>query len=158
MINYFPFSTFCYFKQPNITNETNDEFTLNVIEENLSSIAKKENLKLSNQLGGLKETEEILFKSSTDTKKLFSITKLSDYNLEDCYDLGNLLKYSSNGFFISNNTKYIDDNLGEVISYNNMHEYARQLFYSPEEIGILLFSFNVKFSSIFIFCPQSFFI
>ena len=137
MINYFPFSTFCYFKQPNITNETNDEFTLNVIEENLSSIAKKENLKLSNQLGGLKETEEILFKSSTDTKKLFSITKLSDYNLEDCYDLGNLLKYSSNGFFISNNTKYIDDNLGEVISYNNMHEYARQLFYSPEEIGIL---------------------
>ncbi len=33
--------------------------------------------------------------------------------------------------------KYIDDSLNEIVSYNCMHEYARQLFYSPEEIGIL---------------------
>ena len=137
MINYFPFSTFCLFKQKNIINENSDEYILNVIEDNLSSVAKKENLKLSNQLEGLKETEQIIFKSSTDSKKLFSIIKLSDYNLEDCCDLGNLLKFSSNGFFINDNMKYIDDSLNGIVSYNCMHEYARQLFYSPEEIGML---------------------
>ena len=137
MINYFPFSTFCLFKQKNSMNENSEEYTLNVIEDNFSSIAKKENLKLSNQLDGLNETEQIIFKSSTDTKKIFSIIKLSDYNLEDSCNLGNLLKFSSNGFFISDNTSYIDDGLNEIISYNCMHEYARQLFYSPEEIGIL---------------------
>ena len=137
MINYFPFSTFCLFKQKDLINENSEEYILNVIEDDLSSISKKENLKLSNQLVGVKETEQIIFKSSTDTKKLFSIIKLSDYNLEDCCDLGNLLKFSSNGFYISDNTKYIDDSLNEIISYNCMHEYARQLFYSPEEIGML---------------------
>ena len=36
MINYFPFSTFCLFKQKNIINENSDEYILNVIEDNLS--------------------------------------------------------------------------------------------------------------------------
>ena len=137
MINYFPFSTFCLFKQKNIMNENNEEYILNVIDDNLSSIAKKENLKLSNQYNGLTETEQTIFKSSTNSKKIFSIIKISDYNLEDCCDLGNLLKFSSNGFYISDNTSYIDDGLNETVSYNCMHEYAKQLFYSPEEIGIL---------------------
>ena len=53
---------------------------------------------------------------------------LSDYNLEDVCDLGNLLKYSSNGFYISDNTKYIDDTMSEVMTYNCMDEYSRQLF------------------------------
>ena len=153
MIYYFPFSTFCYYKKNNflINDNNNDdnnndinnninynnEYILEVIEDNISSIAQKENLKLSNKLNGLKEKEEMIFKSSTDNKKIFSIIKLSDYNLEDICDLGNLLKYSSNGFYISDNTKYIDDTLSEVVTYNCMDEYSRQLFYSPEEFGIL---------------------
>ena len=137
MIRYFPFSTFCYYKQRNVINENSEEYILNVIEDNLSTIAKKENIKLINKFDDLKESEELIFKSSTENKKIFSIIKLSDYNLEDVCDLGNLLKYSSNGFYISDNTKYIDDTMGEVVTYNCMDEYSRQLFYSPEEIGIL---------------------
>ena len=134
MICYFPFSTFCYYK---IMNENSEKYILNVIEDNLSTIAKKENIKLMNKFDDLKENEEIIFESSTGNKKIFSIIKLSDYNLEDVCDLGNLLKYSSNGFYISDNTKYIDDTMSEVMTYNCMDEYSRQLFYSPEEIGIL---------------------
>ena len=137
MIRYFPFSTFCYYKQRNVINENSEEYILNVIEDNLSTIAKKENIKLINKFDDLKESEELIFKSSTENKKIFSIIKLSDYNLEDVCDLGNLLKYSSNGFYISDNTKYIDDTMGDVVTYNCMDEYSRQLFYSPEEIGIL---------------------
>ena len=151
MIYYFPFTTFCYYKKSNLINDNNNninnninnindynnEDILKVIEDNMSSIAQKENLKLSNKLKGLKENEEIIFKSNTDTKKIFSIIKLSDYNLEDICNLGNLLKYSSNGFYISDNTKYIDDTLNGVVTYNCMDEYSRQLFYSPEEFGIL---------------------
>ena len=137
MVCYFPFSTFCYYKQRNVINDNSEEYILNVIEDNLSTIAKKENIKLMNKFDDLKENEEIIFKSSTGNKKIFSIIKLSDYNLEDVCDLGNLLKYSSNGFYISDNTKYIDDTMSEVMTYNCMDEYSRQLFYSPEEIGIL---------------------
>ena len=137
MIWYFPYSTFCYFKQKTTINENSEKYFLNVVEDNLSSIAKKENIKLMNRFDDLKENEEMIFNSSTENKKIFSITKLSDYNLEDVCDLGNLLKYSSNGFYISDNTKYMDDSMGEVVTYNCMDEYSRQLFYSPEEIGIL---------------------
>ena len=139
-INYFPYNTFVYYKKKILIDENNYEYeyTLNAIDENLDIIAKKENLRLSNQMEGLKEKEEIIFKSTTDNKQLYSITKLSDYNIEDCCDLGSLLKYSSNGFFLCENTKYLDDNnVDEIYSYNSMHEYAKQLFYSPDEIGML---------------------
>ena len=141
IINYFPFSTFCYYNKNKNEENLQEEFILNVIEDDFSNIAKKENIRFFNQNEGLKETEQILFKSTTKTKELYSIVKLSDYNLEDCCGLGNLLKHSNN-LFMSYNTKYIDNSLVEAVSYNCMHEYAKQLFYSPEEFGML---FNDEF-------------
>ena len=136
MINYFPFSTFCYYKIKNINDENFDEYILNVIEDDFRSVAQKENLRFS-QNEGLKETEELIFKSNTKTKKLDSIIKLSDYNLEDPCGLGNLLKNSSNNIFLDKNLKYLDEGLNDCVSYNCMNEYAKQLFYSPDEFGML---------------------
>ena len=136
MINYFPFSTFCFFKNNNFQDGISDEYVLNVIEDDFRIIAQNENLRFS-QNEGLKETEQILFRTTTITKKLYSIIKLSDYNLEDSCGLGNLLKNSSNNIFLNKNIKYLDEGLMESVSYNCMHEYAKQLFYSPEEFAML---------------------
>ena len=141
IINYFPFSTFCFYKNKNINDENIEEYILNIIDDDYSSIAKNENIHLYSENRGLRETEETLFKSTSNKKEIYSIIKLSDYNLEDSYGLGNLLK-NSNNIFISNNTKYIDNSLSEIVSYNCMNEYAKQLFYSPEEYAIL---FNDEF-------------
>ena len=136
IINYFPFSTFCFYKNKNINDTNIEEYILNIIDDDFSSIARNENIHLYNQNRGLAETEETLYKSTTDKKELYSIIKLSDYNIEDSYGLGNLLK-NSNNIFISKNTKYIDNSLTEIVSYNYMNEYVKQLFYSPEEYAIL---------------------
>ena len=136
IINYFPFSTFCFYKNKNINDANIEEYILNIIDDDYSSIARNENINLYSQNRGLSETEETLYKSTTNKKELYSIIKLSDYNIEDSYGLGNLLK-NSNNIFISNNTKYIDNSLTEIVSYNCMNEYAKQLFYSPEEYAIL---------------------
>lgn len=138
MINYFPFSTFCFYKNNSINvNDPNKEYILKVVEDNFSEISKKENVRFGNQSEGLKETEQILFRSSSsNTKKLCSIIKLSDYNIEDTCGLGNLLKNSSKYY----NMKYIDNNnngLMDAVSYNCMTEYSKQLFYPPEEFALL---------------------
>jgi hypothetical protein len=147
MINYFPFSTFCFYKNNPINingpNDPNQEYILKVVEDNFNEIAKKENIRFGNQNEGLKETEQILFRttSSTSTKKLCSVIKLSDYNIEDTCGLGNLLKNSSKNY----NMKYIDNNnngLMDAVSYNCMTEYSKQLFYPPEEFALL---FNDEF-------------
>ena len=136
LINYFPFCTFCYYKNTNPNEENFEEYILNAIEDDFSDIATKENIGFFTQNKGLKEKEQVLFKTTTNTKQLYSIIKLSDCDVEDCCGLGNLLKHSNN-FFISKNTKYIDNGQTETVSYNCMHEYAKQLFYSPEEYGML---------------------
>jgi hypothetical protein len=147
MINYFPFSTFCFYKNNPINingpNDPNQEYILKVVEDNFNEIAKKENIRFGNQNEGLKETEQILFRttSSKSTKKLCSVIKLSDYNIEDTCGLGNLLKNSSKNY----NMKYIDNNnngLMDAVSYNCMTEYSKQLFYPPEEFALL---FNDEF-------------
>jgi len=142
IINYFPFSTFCYYKNKNINDASIEEYILKVIEDDFSNITKKENMQLLNQNEGLKETEQLLFKSTTNSKNLHAIIKLSDYNIEDTCGLGNLLKNNSNNIYMNNNIKYLDNSLTDSISYNCMHEYARQLFYSPEEYAML---FNDEF-------------
>ena len=138
IINYFPFCTFCYYKNNilKVEDENMEEYVLNVIEDNFANIASKENMRIFNKNEGLKETEELIFKSTTNNKQLYSITKLSDYNLEDSCGLGNLLK-SANNYFVSKNIKYIDNSLTEPVTFNCMHEYAKQLFYSPEEYAML---------------------
>ena len=101
MINYFPFSTFCFYKNNPINiNDPNKEYILKVVEDNFYEIAKKENIRFGNQNEGLKETEQVLFRttSSTNIKKLCSVIKLSDYNIEDTCGLGNLLKNSLQKF------------------------------------------------------------
>ena len=136
MINYFPFSTFYYYNKKSLNNEILGEYVLKVIEDDFSNIAKKENMRLSSQNEGLKETEQLLFRTTSNTKKLFSIIKLSDYNIEDTCGLGNLLKNSGSNY----NTRYIDNNnngIMEAVSYNCMNDYTKQLFYSPEEIAML---------------------
>ena len=144
MINYFPFSTFCFYQNNTVNiNDPNKEYILKVVEDNFSEIAKKENIRFGSQNEGLKETEQILFKTTTSssTKKLCSVIKLSDYNIEDTCGLGNLLKNSSKNY----NMKYIDNNnngLMDAISYNCMTEYSKQLFYPPEEFALL---FNDEF-------------
>jgi hypothetical protein len=49
MINYFPFSTFCFYKNNPINiNEPNKEYILKVVEDNFNEIAKKENTRFGN--------------------------------------------------------------------------------------------------------------
>ena len=71
IINYFPFSTFCFYKNKNINDANIEEYILNIIDDDYSSIARNENIHLFNQNRGLTETEETLFKTTTDRKELY---------------------------------------------------------------------------------------
>ena len=136
IINYFPFTTFCYYKDKNEKDKNLDEYILKVIDDDFSEIAKNENLLYFNPNNGIKEKEEIIFRSNSNNKKVYSIIKLSNYNIEDTCGLGNLLK-NSNELYLTNNINYLDSNSSETISYNCMNEYSKQMFYAPEEYAIL---------------------
>ena len=133
IVNYFPFSTFYYFKNDDNVNE----YILNVVDDSFGRVAKLENIKYKFHSDGLKEKEQLIFKTNFKEKKLYSIINLTDYNLNDNYNLGHLLKPSSKNIFVSNNINYLDQDNDSIISYNCMHDYAKQLFSSPEEIGML---------------------
>ena len=140
-ITYFPYETFSIFYY-------NNETILNVMEEDLSIVGKnqyKKNIIGNNYTeGDFNEMEEIIFKSTTQNKIFSKIIRISDFYIENnCF--GHLLKFTANGFFINPNSTYIDDgfrNFTNIIEYNSMHDFAKQLFYPPEEIGIL---FNDEF-------------
>ena len=136
IIKYFPFTTFCFSENKEIGANYKDKYQLKAIEDDFSFLAENENIIYFNPTKGLKEKEETIFSSISKEKRIYSIIKLTDYSMEDSCGLRNLLK-NSNSIYVSNNIKYMDNISNEIVSYNCMNEYSKQLFYAPEEYAIL---------------------
>ena len=107
---------------------------LNVIENDLSKYAKNENFFIYEKQNNSEIINNIF--DFNLNEKIIKITKIFEYSEMKEINLFNLLKDSENDNLFYPNINFFGDD--GHLTYNSMHEYAKQLFSNPEGFFIIL--------------------